>query len=166
MVTKKKKKRRIGNKRSPGAGRPSKYSEKLLFEIKKLLLSGHKYYQCQEILKIAPGTWDRWTNENYEGFRDKLTIYSQEKKLRLADMHLDEVLEMGTEEDVIGIFGPITDKNTGKVLKKQNDRLLKIKTDTAVFIKETLDRNVYTKKSVLDVQETKKLIVLDDESED
>lgn len=166
MVKNKIKKKRIGNKRSPGAGRPPIYSEQLTAKIKALIVSGKKYVECQEILKINPSTWDTWVYENYQGFRDKLSIYDQEKKLRLASAHLNDILALETEEDVIGVFGPVVDKVTGQPKRRQNDRLLKIKTDVAVFVSETLDRNVYTKKSVLDVHETKKLIVLEDESED
>lgn len=146
-------------KRNP-VGRPTPLNNELYLKIRELVILGYTYTNIQIELKIPQGTWDRWACTNYEGFRDKLTTYDHEYKLRLAEENINKILNIETNEQAIGMFGPLVDKKTKKAVMKQNDKLMKIKSDVSLFVTETLGRKHYTKKVEMDDVTNKKIILL------
>lgn len=71
----------------------------------------------------------------------------QEKTRRMnllgkAEKVLDHTLTMETNLPVIGMFGPIVDKETKKVMMKEDHNLLRIRQDSAKFVSERLGKKV------------------------
>lgn len=64
------------------------------------------------------------------------------KLLGKAEKVLEHTLEMETNLDVIGMFGPIKDPVTRKVMKKEDAALLGIKQNSAKFVAERLGKKV------------------------
>lgn len=151
--------RKKPRKREP-VGRPSTLTDEILLGIKELILQGDSHKNIQTKLDIPKGTWDMWINQNYQAFADKLVLYNHQYKISLAEGNLIRHLKMETMEPVIGMFGPIVDKKTKKPVVRQNDKLLKIKSDNSLFVLETLGRQNYTKRSEIDDITKKKRILL------
>lgn len=152
--------RTLPRKRNP-VGKPTALTEELSLSIKALVLEGLMYKTIREKLDISKGNWDLWVNTNYKAFRDMLTTYDHEYQLKLAKENIRQILNMKTVEPAIGIFGPIIDKKTKKPVMKDNDKLIKIKSDMSVFVAETLGRKNYTKRTEIDDVTEKKIILLD-----
>lgn len=146
-------------KRNP-VGRPAELTEEIATKIREEVIAGKLYKNIQKDLSIPSGTWDHWHRTNYHGFKDNLITYDHEYKLKLAQENITKVLKMDTIEPVIGMFGPILDKKTKKAIVKENDKLIKIKSDMTMFVAETLGRKNYTKKIEVDDVTDKKIILL------
>lgn len=143
-------------------GRPPELTKELSVEIRELVLTGMSYIKIQKHLGIPDGTWDGWVRLDYHGFRVALMTYNHEYMLKLAQQNMLENLKMETIEPVIGMFGPIFDKKTKKPILRQNDKLLRIKNDTNIFVSETLGKKYYTKKVETEDVTKKRLIILKD----
>lgn len=157
MAVKKRKKRRPPAK---SAGRKTILTPELTLLIKGCVILGWTYKKIMSELKISAGTWDSWVHTNYQGFRDNLFTYRHEHMLRLAENNLCNDLTMSVIEPVIGMFGPIIDKKTKKPVTRINDKLLKIKNDTSMFISETLGKKTYSKKTEIEDVSKQKMIIL------
>ncbi len=155
-IKKKRKRRPPAKKPGPKVG----LTLELLTKIKDLVIEGYTDVKIQTTLKIPKGTWDHWKYQNIENFADKLTQYDLLYQLSLAKQNLREVLKMETKEPVIGMFGPVVDKKTKKPVIRQNDRLLKIKSDVAIFVTETVGKAEYSKKQPLEDIDESIMIIL------
>lgn len=150
-------------KRRPPAKKPgpkTDLTQELLSQIKDRVILGYTYTKIQQELGIPVSTWCNWAAKNYDNFRDKLNLYDLEYQLSLAKHNIKNVLRMETKEAVIGMFGPVVDKKTKKPLIKENDKLLKIKSDMSVFVSETVGKLDYSKKQLLDDVDDTVMIVL------
>lgn len=61
--------------------------------------------------------------------------------LSKAEKVLEHTITMETNLPVVGMFGPIVDKETKKVMMKEDHNLLKIRQDSAKFVAERLGKN-------------------------
>lgn len=113
-------------------GRPSLLNDKLLRDIQVKIEEGKNYKEiCQE-LDISYGTFVDWKYSNYQGFSDKLTIYEQNFLIKKTDENLKYFVD---KLDTMNKDG------------SQNARLLKIKADMTQFVKETLHKDTYSKRT-------------------
>lgn len=142
-------------------GRPTVLPE-LTPRIRELVLLGYTYRKIRAELTINEKTWDEWVRVDYQGFRVLLRTYDHEYKLKCAERNIVDALQMKTEEQVVGMFGPLVDKKTKKPVMRTNDKLVKIKLDTSVFVAETLGKKEYSKKIQLEDTTPKKLVILKD----
>lgn len=156
---KKKRKRRPPAKKT---GRKTQLTKDTLLLIKDGILQGYSHKKICSEINIPYETWRGWLRRNFEGFKEKLMAYDHEYMLMRAENNIKEVLGLETLEPVIGLFGPVIDKKTRKAVIKQNDKLLKIKTDTSTFVAETLGKNRYSRKIESEVTEIQRMVVLDD----
>ena len=60
-----------------------------------------------------------------------------------AVKNLDKFLGMNTKDPLIGMFGPVMDKKTGKIYTKDNVGKMKIKADVTKFVAERLGRSKF-----------------------
>lgn len=146
-------------KRNP-VGRPPKLTDELSLKIREQILLGHTHKKAQEILNIPEGTWLHWQGTNYHSFKDNLVTYDLEWQLKKAKENINDILNLETNEQAIGMFGPLVSKTTKKPIMKQNDKLMKIKSDVSVFVAETIGRKNYSKKIEVDDVTKKKKILL------
>lgn len=110
---------------------------------------------------LSVGTYRAWIvrgnviPETGMTLREFMDMAREEYRNRKAEerrtMMLDEAesvfhrnLRIRTNLPVIGLFGVVKDED-GKVVRKENAKLLKIKTDTAMFISERLNPQKYGK---------------------
>lgn len=114
---------------SNSVGRPATLDQPFLIQIENLFRKGLKKQDIMKELSIPEGTWSTWYWRNYHGFRDKIQQWERDKMLAKAEENLGENLKM----DV---------KINGRV----DAKILKIKTDTSMFVAETLGRTHYAKK--------------------
>lgn len=156
-VVKKKRKRRPPAKKP---GPKTDLTKELLSEIKDRVILGYTYTKIQQELKIPVSTWCNWAAKNYDNFRDKLNSYDLDYQLSLAKANLKNILKLETKEQVMGMFGPVFDKKTKKPLIKENDKLLKIKSDISVFVTETIGKSDYSKKQPLEDIEDTVMVIL------
>ncbi len=119
-------------------GRPSELTLELTTKIRRYVLDGWAYVKIQAELGIASGTWDHWVFVNYQGFRDDLRSWKQEKMIKKAENVVDDLTDSSDE---------------------------KIRLDSAKFILESLDKKSYSKRSELTGADGKDLVFkwLDDD---
>jgi len=116
-----------------GAGRPSDLTEEVFEKIKEGILDGLDYAETAKYSGIEIGTFYAWTYKNYCNLSDKIEVWKHERMLRLAEITSNKIQTL-----------PINGED-GKVDKE----LLKIKQKEAEFIRETLGKIHYSKRSEL-----------------
>ncbi len=67
-------------------------------------------------------------------------------RLQKAEKIFDRVLNEDYMEDALGAFGPIYDKETGKIMKRVNTNIMDKNIKVATFLAETTGRSKYSKK--------------------
>jgi hypothetical protein len=116
-----------------GAGRPTDLDDELLAKIKQCILDGNDLKKTAEISKIPESTLYTWHSKNYLNIADKIEGWRRDRKLMLAEVTSDTIQTL-----------PITDEN-GKIDKE----LLKLKQKESEFIRETLGKVNYSKRTEL-----------------
>lgn len=122
-------------------GRPSKLTGEVLTEIRELLLCGRSEKEIIEELEIPRSTWFTWRHDNYEDFRTNVLDWRKEYKLSLADRVSDEIL-----------LAPAVNEEG-----KADTSLLSIKQKEAQFLRETLDKKQYSKRTEMSGTEGREL---------
>jgi hypothetical protein len=122
-----------------GAGRPSELTDELCLNIRDWVIEGRTIEEIAELSQIPYKTIDHWIYRNYQGFADRLLSWRHERFLRLSDHNVEDILTMETE-------------NVGCTMKGDkftfNDpKLWSVKSDMTKFVKETLGKKHYSKRS-------------------
>ena len=78
---------------------------------------------------------------------EKLEEMADAEMVQKAKRNLNEILDIPHQEDMIGMFGPVINKDTGLPFKRINTGILKIKQGTSEFVAERLDRKKFGKES-------------------
>jgi hypothetical protein len=113
------------------AGRPTDLTESLLTEIKQGILDGLQLKEIAKLSEIPESTLYTWHSKNYLSLADKIEGWKRDRKLILADITSDTIQTL-----------PVNDPN-GKLDKE----LLRIKQKEAEFIRETLGKERYSKRT-------------------
>ena len=128
---------------SEKVGPKTKLTDELFKEIKRSILDGNDLKETAKICEINEGTFYVWHSNNYLNLADKIDGWKRDRKLMLADITSDTIQTL-----------PVFDDN-GKLDKE----LLKIKQKEAEFIRETLGKQHYSKRSELTGKDGKSLVV-------
>ena len=128
---------------SEKVGAKTKLTDELFKEIKRSILDGNDLKETAKICEINEGTFYVWHSNNYLNLADKIDGWKRDRKLMLADITSDTIQTL-----------PVFDDN-GKLDKE----LLKIKQKEAEFIRETLGKQHYSKRSELTGKDGKSLVV-------
>ena len=127
-------------------GQNTTFTPKLSLRIKELVLKGVEYKIIMKELGIPKGTWDTWVVTDYQSFRQALLSWKKEKLIKKAERNLDHLLDLKEKEPVVTMIGILKDKD-GKVIKKVNPNLLRIKSDATQFTLERLDKENYSSRT-------------------
>lgn len=84
-------------------------------------------------------------NEARAEYRQKEREKRQESMVYEAERAVERTIRLRTNLPVVGMFGVVKDEN-GRIMRKENAGLLKIKMDTAEFLLERLNPEKYAKK--------------------
>lgn len=95
------------------------------------IAAGYSKEYAQNITHLMPD----WLSERI----------GQERRIRLAEKHLDEVLELPIEVQAMGAFGPIIDKESKQPVMVKSMEVVKQKTKVTEFVLERLDKKNYGK---------------------
>lgn len=117
-------------------GRPTELTEELTLRIRSMVLEGKRYSEVQRELDISPNTWDTWVYKDYQDFRKNLNSWKAERLIKKSEKISEEILDM---ENVTA-------------------ELLRIKQKEAEFVRETLGKQEYSKRSELTGKDGKDLI--------
>ena len=115
-------------------------------KIRRAALDGKNLEELSVLLGVSYLTVQNWSYENFRGFAEKWDGWKRDRRLALAEGNLDDLLTLNVEVDVLSMFGPVIDKNTGKPFKKVSTDLLKVKSKVSMFVSETLGSEAYSKK--------------------
>jgi len=121
----------------PEVGRPTELTEELFKKIKQSILDGNDLRTTARVCEINEGTFYVWHSDNYLNIKDKIEGWKRDRKLMLADNNLDAILALG-----------ISDRQS-----------LKVVADITKFVKETLDKDNYSKRNELTGKDGKDLTV-------
>lgn len=127
-------------------GPKTKLTEKLVLEIRKMVLDGKDYVEIQQELEINDSTWDTWVYKNYQGFRNNLVDWKYERILNKCEKLSEEILDINH----IGDNGV-------------DSRILSIKQKESEFIRSTLDKKHYSKQLNTDLTSGGKPIITPEE---
>jgi hypothetical protein len=119
------------------SGRPSGLTKEVIAKIKEAILEGFNLKQFAEQSKIPYSTLTGWTYENVANISDKIEGWKRDRKLKLADKNIEEILQL-----------PTGDKDFVKTVS-----------DMSKFVKETLDKKNYSKRSELTGKDGESLTV-------
>ncbi len=128
---------------SEKVGPKTKLTDELFKEIKRSILDGNDLKETAKICEINEGTFYVWHSNNYLNLADKIDGWKRDRRLMLADITSDTIQTL-----------PVFDDN-GKLDKE----LLKIKQKEAEFIRETLGKQHYSKRSELTGKDGEAIIV-------
>ena len=117
------------------AGRPTDLTAELFREIKRGGFVGGSFVKIAEACGIPITTFYTWHSDNYLGLADKIEGWRRDSKLEKADRNIDEILDL-----------PRDDKDFAKTVA-----------DMTKFVKETLDKPNYSKRSELTGKDGKDL---------
>lgn len=123
-----------------GVGRPTELNDELCLKIRALVLEGKTLEEIAEINEIPFKTLEGWVTRNYHGFADKWRLYRVERRLKVAEDFGDKLMEFDDGDN----------------------QVLKLKHDEAKFVRETLGKETYSKKTESDVTSGGKPIVMVD----
>jgi|GEM_PF-4926131 len=132
---------------SEKVGPKTKLTDELFKEIKRSILDGNDLKETAKICEINEGTFYVWHSNNYLNLADKIDGWKRDRKLMLADITSDTIQTL-----------PVFDDN-GKLDKE----LLKIKQKEAEFIRETLGKQHYSKRSELTGKDGEALVITPEE---
>ena len=109
------------------AGRPTALTPELFGKIKEYVFAGKTLKEMAELSGIVEGTIYEWSSENYLGFKDKVEGWRRDSHLEKADKNFAKILDMD-----------VNDKDFVKTIA-----------DISKFVKETLDKPNYSKRTEL-----------------
>lgn len=112
--------------KTPGP-EPMLEDKELLRKIKESILAGNDLKTTANICEIPESTLYTYHSDNYLNIADKIEGWKRDRKLNLADRNIDEILCLG-----------VADKDS-----------LKVVADMSKFVKETLDKENYSKRNEL-----------------
>ena len=127
-------------------GPKTKLTEKLVLEIRKMVLDGKDYVEIQQELEINDSTWDTWVYKNYQGFRNNLVDWKYERILNKCEKLSEEILDINHTGD-----------------NGVDSRILSIKQKESEFIRSTLDKKHYSKQLNTDLTSGGKPIITPEE---
>lgn len=128
-------------------GPKTKLTEKLVLEIRKMVLDGKDYVEIQQELEINDSTWDTWVYKNYQGFRNNLVDWNYERILKKCEKLSEEILDINHYTGDNGV----------------DSRILSIKQKESEFIRSTLDKKHYSKQLNTDLTSGGKPIITPEE---
>lgn len=120
------------------AGRPTELDDELCLKIREFVLDGKTQKEIAKLCGLAEETIESWIWRNYKGFADRYRLYKNEHRLKKAEAFGDYLLN---EE------------------QRKDKEILKLKQKEAEFIRETLGKKDYSKRSELGGVEDKPIIV-------
>ena len=112
--------------KTPGP-EPMLEDKELLIKIKESILAGNDLRTTANVCEIPESTLYTWHSDNYLNIADKIEGWKRDRKLNLADRNIDGILCLG-----------VADKDS-----------LKVVADMSKFVKETLDKENYSKRNEL-----------------
>lgn len=112
--------------KTPGP-EPMLEDKELLRKIKESILAGNDLKTTANICEIPESTLYTYHSDNYLNIADKIEGWKRDRKLNLADRNIDGILCLG-----------VADKDS-----------LKVVADMSKFVKETLDKENYSKRNEL-----------------
>lgn len=74
-------------------------------------------------------------------------IIGNDRRVKMAEKHLDEVLGLSHITQAMGAFGPLFDKKTKKPIMVANTGIIKEKTKVAEIVLPALKKDLYGKQS-------------------
>lgn len=107
------------------AGRKTDMTDELIAKIKGCILDGKSLKETANACEIKVNTLYRWSCDNYANISDKIEGWQRDYKLLRADKNIDKILDLD-----------IDDKDFTKVVA-----------DMSKFVKETLDKPNYSKRT-------------------
>ena len=117
------------------AGRKTSLNKETFAKIKDGILDGLSLRDIAKKIKIPESTIYTWTYDNYLNLADKIEGWKRDRKLLLADERIDEILRLD-----------VTNKDYTRAVG-----------DMSKFVKETLDKQNYSKRSELTGKDGKDL---------
>jgi len=121
--------------RMSNRGPKTELTDKLVLEIRKMVLDGKSYVEIQQELEINASTWDTWVYKNYQGFRNNLVDWKAEKTVAEYERILKKCERLS--EEILDI------NHTGD--NGVDYRILSIKQKESEFIRSTLGKKNYSK---------------------
>ena len=115
--------------RMSNRGPKTELTDKLVLEIRKMVLDGKSYVEIQQELEINASTWDTWVYKNYQGFRNNLVDWNYERILNKCERLSEEILDINHYTGDNGV----------------DSRILSIKQKESEFIRSTLGKKNYSK---------------------
>jgi hypothetical protein len=110
-----------------GAGRPTVLTDELFGKIKGYVFEGRTLKEMAELSGIAECTIYEWSSSNYLGFYDKVEGWRRDSHLEKADKNFAKILSLDpSDKDYIRSVA-----------------------DISKFVKETLDKPHYSKRTEL-----------------
>lgn len=101
-------------------------------KLRSLLMDGKNFKESMEVLDISIGTFDAAYWRNTQGLRDFINDVKKEMFLKEAEKLSHEIMNTSHEDDA---------------------RILAIKQKEAEFLRETLGKDIYSKKTEIDQQQ-------------
>ncbi len=115
-------------------GRKTDLTPELVKKIRQSILEGNDLKKTASICEIDQQKLYNWNCDNYLNIGDKIEGWKRDRKLMLSENVSEVVLTL-----------PYIDEETGKIDKE----LLKLKQKEAEFVRETLGKTNYSKRSEL-----------------
>ena len=105
-------------------GRNTILTDDVFRKIKECILNGMNLKQSAEVCGISEQNFYDWNHDNYLGFADKIDGWKRDRRVKLAEVNVDEFLLLDTEDS----------------------QKLKVKADITKFVLETLDKDNYSRR--------------------
>jgi len=105
-------------------GRKTDLTDKLFKQIKQSILDGNDLRKTAKVCNINEGTLYVWHSDNYLNIKDKVEGWKRDCKLNKADRNINKILDL-------------------QVGKEHT----KVVADMSKFVKETLDKPNYSKRT-------------------
>lgn len=112
-------------------------SKEFVAGLKALVFQGKTLKEIADISGISESSIYHWHADNVAGIRDKMEVWRLESKLAKADRNIDGILDL-----------PYTEKEYVKVVA-----------DMSKFVKETLDKENYSKRQEMTGKDGEALVV-------
>lgn len=108
-------------------GRPTDLTDDVFDKLQTAILAGKSLKNFANENGIEEATVYNWSYKNYLGFADKVEGWKRDRKLLLADVNIEKILQLDVEnKDYTRTVGDMTK-----------------------FVKETLDKRNYSKRTEL-----------------
>ena len=108
------------------AGRPTELTEEFLEKYREWVLEGKTLEEIAVLSEIPVDTMQAWKTRNYRGFADKQKLYKLELKLQKAEEFSDKLMQMDDADE---------------------KEILKLKQKESEFIRETIGKKIYSKRT-------------------